>query len=52
MLTLQIPEAFIPILFQGLGELPLKIAGPVFTEIQRQLSEHAEQGNGDVQKTT
>lgn len=38
MKEIKLTDEQIAIIFEGLGELPLKIAGPVFTAIQQQLS--------------
>lgn len=35
--TLTLPREYIEVILQGLGELPLKVSGPVFTAIQNQL---------------
>jgi hypothetical protein len=32
--TIKITEQALMVVLQGLGELPLKVAGPIFTELQ------------------
>lgn len=48
MLTITLPEQYVQIILQALGELPLKVAGPVFTAIQNQAIAQTEKGQDDL----
>lgn len=48
MPNLNIPDQFLVTLFQGLGELPLKVSGPVYSLIQQQAADKNLQTDSQV----
>jgi hypothetical protein len=43
-----IPAAFVQVIYQALGELPLKIAGPVFSQLDMQKREQDQQRESEA----
>lgn len=43
MITIKLTDQELGTLFQALGELPLKVAGPLFGKIQAQAMQQAQQ---------
>ena len=47
-LTATLTEQELNVIFQALGELPLKISGPVFGQLQSQLAAQSRQPEPDL----